>query len=158
MMAATVAISFLAVVFRYGVGSSLSWSFEASIALLTHMTFVGAFLALRRGAHLRIDVLVRKLPVRTQGAFFVFNQLVIAAVGAVMLYWGSVQAWRFAGRETIVMELPLWLIYPIIPLCGLGILIEALFRIPGGVRRVRANLPPESDDEGFSLGGRDTGL
>ena len=158
MMAATVAISFLAVVFRYGVGSSLSWSFEASIALLTHMTFVGAFLALRRGAHLKIDILVRMLPVRTQGAFFVLNQLIIAAVGAVMLYWGSVQAWRFAGRETIVMELPLWMIYPIVPLCELGILVEALVRIPGGVRRVRENQSPESEEEAFSLGGRDTGL
>lgn len=158
MMAATVAISFAAVIFRYVIGQSLGWSFEASLALLGYMTFLGAYLALRRGAHLKIDVLVQLLPLRAQTGLFIFNQLVIAAVGAVMLIYGSVQTWRFAARESVVMELPLGFIYAAIPLCGLGLLVEALLKIPTGLRRARQGLTPEDEDAGFSLERRDTGL
>lgn len=158
IMAVTVVIAFAAVIFRYVIGQALTWSFEALLALLVYMTFIGAYLALRRGAHLKIDVVVRMLPLRAQAGLFLFNQLVIAGVGAVMLIWGSQQALRFAARQTIVMELPLGPLYGIIPLCGLGILIEALLRIPAGLRRVGQGLAPEDESEGFSLERRDTGL
>jgi TRAP-type C4-dicarboxylate transport system permease small subunit len=158
LMAATVVIAFAAVFFRYVIGQALGWSFEALLALLVYMTFIGAYLALRRGAHLKIDVIVRMLPLRAQAGMFLLNQLVIAAVGMMMLIWGTQQAVRFAARHTVVMELPLWPLYGLIPLCGLAFFIEALSRIPGGLRRARQGLPPESEDQGFSLERRDTGL
>jgi TRAP-type C4-dicarboxylate transport system permease small subunit len=108
---------------------------------------------MRRAAHLKIDVVVRRLPLAGQAVLFVFNQLVVAGVGAVMMIWGAEQALRFWSRESLVLELPLGPLYGFIPLSGLGIMIEALWAIPGGLRRVRRGLPPEDESVGFALDG-----
>ncbi|WP_137389032.1 TRAP transporter small permease [Rhodoligotrophos defluvii] len=149
LMAATVVIGFAAVVARYVVGQSLGWSYEAMQALLVYMTFVSAYLALRRGAHLKIDVLVRMMPISGQTVLFLLNQAIIAAVGFVMFWWGGEQALRFWSRETLVLELPLGPLYGIIPLAGLGILIEALIVIPAGLRRARAGEAPDQVPDAF---------
>ena len=57
ILAASVVIAFIAVVFRYVLNSALSWSFEVSLILLTYLTFIGSYTALRRGAHLKVDVI-----------------------------------------------------------------------------------------------------
>jgi TRAP-type C4-dicarboxylate transport system permease small subunit len=130
---------------------SLSWSFEASLALLTYMTFVGAYLALRRGAHLKVDVIVRRFPLRGQAVLFVVNQLMIAGTALVMLIWGGEQTIKFAARTTTVMELPLGFLYVVVPLAGLGMLVDAIVTTKKGVERVRRGEPPESDTDPFTI-------
>ena len=151
LMAAAVTIAFLAVIFRYVIGQSLSWSFEALLALLTYMTFIGAYLALRRGAHLRINLIVKLLPPIGQTGVFVFNQVVIGLVALVMLLWGGEQALKFAARTTTVMQMPLGPLYAIVPLSGMAMLVESVIAIVRGLRRVRAGLPAEREEDQFSL-------
>jgi len=63
LLAATVLIAFTAVIFRYVLGSALSWSFEASLALLTYITFLGALFPIilntMHGVEQTPEVLVR---------------------------------------------------------------------------------------------------
>jgi TRAP-type C4-dicarboxylate transport system permease small subunit len=106
ILATTVLIAFTAVIFRYVIGSALSWSFEASLALLTYLTFIGCYLALRKHSHLKVDVLVRMLPRLGQAIVFAVNQLLIAGIGAVMLYHGARQVLLYQSQNTLVMEIP----------------------------------------------------
>jgi TRAP-type transport system small permease protein len=154
LMMLTVTIGFAAVVARYGFGRSFSWSFEALQALLVYMTFVSAFLALRKGAHLRIDVLFNLLPTYARIAVHILNQLTIAGVGGVMAFWGYQQALRFFWRKSLVMEIPMGLLYLIVPLCGAAILFHSLATLPRGISRIRQGLPPEPDADPFSAEGR----
>jgi TRAP-type transport system small permease protein len=154
LMVLTVTIGFAAVVARYGFGRSFSWSFEALQALLVYMTFVSAFLALRRGAHLRIDVLFNRLPTKARIAVHIFNQLTVAGVGAVMTFWGYRQAARFFWRKSLVMEFPMGFLYIIIPLCGAAIVLQALGTLPQGIARIRQGLPPEPDSDPFAAEGQ----
>ncbi len=71
LLAVTVLIAFTAVIFRYVIGSALSWSFEASLVLLTYLTFIGSYLALRKHSHLKVDVFIRMLPPLGQVTVFV---------------------------------------------------------------------------------------
>lgn len=153
IMAATVIIGFAAVVARYGFGRSFSWSFEALQALLVYMTFISAYLALRRGAHLRIDVVFIRLPRRAQALVFVTNQLIIAGVGGVMAFWGYRQAARFMWRESLVMEFPMGFLYAVIPLCGAAMAVHAISQIPPGLSRIRQGLPPEDKGDPFAASG-----
>lgn len=146
ILVVAVLIAFVSVIFRYVIGSSLSWSFEASIGLLTYLTFVGCYLAMRKNSHLKVDVFVRKLPRAGQFLVFVMNQLIMVGIGWVMLYHGARQAIIFADSRTLVMELPNGYLYGIIPISGLLMGIDALVGLYLGWRRHVAGGPVFEDD------------
>ena len=142
LLAAAVLVAFLAVIFRYVVGSALSWSFEASLALLTYITFVGCYLALRQNSHLKVDVFVRLLPRVGQAVVFILIQCTIIAIAVVMLHYGGRQLWLFKEQTTLVMELPSWVLYAAIPLSGLMMGIDAAIGLFRGLRRYARGEPP----------------
>lgn len=137
LLAATVLITFIAVIFRYVLGSALSWSFEASLALLTYLTFVGCYLAMRKNAHLKVEVLVARFPALAQVLVFAMNQLIIIAIAVVMVVFGMRQMLMFHSQTTLVLELPLSLLYAAIPLSGLLMALQAVTELFGGVGRWR---------------------
>ena len=136
-------IAFIAVITRYLLGFSLAWSFELLMIMLTYITFICAYLALRKKMHLRIDFLYRRMPFVIQSTCFFIVYLVIASVAVVMAYWGFQQAFKFPGQVTEVMQIPVSTVYIVIPLCGLAILMSALITIFQGIRRCREGLLPE---------------
>lgn len=61
LVAATAISTCLAVYFRYVVGAALPWPEEISGYLLVWISFTGAYLALRDGGHISLDLFVDKL-------------------------------------------------------------------------------------------------
>jgi len=152
ILAATVLIAFMAVIFRYVIGSALSWSFEASLALLTYLTFIGCYLALRKHSHLKVEVLVRLLPRPGQAIVFAINQLLIAGIGAVMLYHGMRQVLLYRSQNTLVMEIPVGFLYTAIPVSGLLMGLDALVVLVAGLCRYRRGEPPMPPEDQPSHG------
>ena len=136
MLLGAVGVAFLAVIYRYLLDDALSWSFEVSLALLTYITFLGSYLALRRGAHLKVDVLVRMLPVWTQSVLFLTNQVLIGGVGAIMAWFGTRQVLRFADQTTNVLEISSSWLYAAIPLAGALILLDAVVQFGLAIPRI----------------------
>jgi TRAP-type C4-dicarboxylate transport system permease small subunit len=141
LLAATVLITFIAVIFRYVIGASLSWSFEASLALLTYLTFVGCYLAMRKNAHLKVEVLVSRFPALGQALVFTLNQCVILAIAAVMVIYGVRQMVMFHSQTTLVTELPLSLLYAAVPLSGVLMALQSITELFGGIGRWRRREP-----------------
>jgi len=141
LLAATVLIAFTAVIFRYVLGSALSWSFEASLALLTYTTFLGAYLAARKSAHLKVEVLVARLPIPAQALVFSLNQMSILAIAYVMIHYGVRQLWLFHDQRSLVIEMPLSILYAAIPLSGLLIGSQALIEWIDALRRAARREP-----------------
>ncbi len=137
LLAATVLITFIAVIFRYVIGAALSWSFEASLVLLTYLTFIGCYLAMRKNAHLKVEVLVARFPILVQALVFTVNQCVIFAIAAVMVIYGLRQTVMFHSQTSLVMELPLSLLYAAIPLSGLLMALQAATETLSGLARWR---------------------
>lgn len=61
------------VVLRYGFNSGITASEELSRFLFIWLTFLGAVVGLREGAHLGVDTLVRMMPVAGRRLCFAFN-------------------------------------------------------------------------------------
>jgi len=137
LLAATVLIAFAAVIFRYVIGSSLSWSFEASLALLTYTTFLGSYLAMRKSAHLKVEVLVIRFPVSLQGIVFLINKLIVLGIAAVMIVYGVRQVLLFQHQTTLVMEMPVSVLYAAIPLSGALMGLQAIVEFGEGLSRWR---------------------
>lgn len=76
----------LQVFFRYALNDSLFWSEELGRMLLVWLTFVGATVAYRRGAHIGVDVVTSRLsgwPRRTVSLVALCASLVFFAASAV---------------------------------------------------------------------------
>lgn len=153
LLAATVLIAFVAVVFRYGIGSSLSWSFEASLALLTYLTFIGAYLAMRKNAHLKVEVLVAKLPCTAQLLVFAVNQFIVLLIAVVMMIYGSRQVLLFHNQATLVLEISVGLLYAAVPLSGLLVGLQGVLDLRDGYRRWRSGIPVFAKSDSAAPGG-----
>ncbi len=147
MLIILVAIAFLEVVLRYVFNTSLVWSFEFLLVILTYMSFVGALLALRKRAHLRVLVIFFMLPRIGQAVLFVINQLGIGVTTAVMAYWGWEYAFRFTEKTTLILGWPVTWLYIVIPASGAAMTLQVLWDLYKGLRRVFAGLPPEEEME-----------
>ncbi|TVM19253.1 TRAP transporter small permease [Oceanidesulfovibrio indonesiensis] len=77
----------LQVFFRYALNDSLFWSEELGRLILVWLTFLGASVAYKRGAHIGVDALVNALP--SAG-----RRLASIAATCVGLFLFSILAWK----------------------------------------------------------------
>ncbi|MCA1776569.1 MAG: TRAP transporter small permease [Loktanella sp.] len=148
LLVAAVGVAFLAVIYRYALNSALSWSFEVSLALLTYITFIGGYLALRKGAHLKVDLLLACLPFPMRGAAFLLNQALIGLIGWIMAWYGTRQMLRFSDQHTNVLEVSNSWYYAAIPIAGGLICIDVVTTtIRGLIRMFRGEEPVSSDSK-----------
>ena len=83
-MAAIVLIVFVNVALRYIVNTGLTWSEEIAVNLFVWVIFLGAILAGIEGLHIKVDLLIKKLPKKMQKVFLVIASMcVLFAMGVV---------------------------------------------------------------------------
>jgi len=104
------------VILRYVFNAPLNWTEEASIFLMIWMTFVGAGVAMRRGAHISMTLLVDRMPARLSRLLTSISWLVIFA----FLFLVAWQGWRLAqtGKSVLspALGIPMKWPYMIVPL------------------------------------------
>lgn len=76
-LAVMVVLVFGNVVLRYGFNSGITVSDEMSRYCFIWLTYIGAMVAMRDGAHLGVDTLIRRLPRLGKSICFVLNQLLM---------------------------------------------------------------------------------
>lgn len=107
---------------RYALNHSLFWSEELGRMLLVWVTFVGATVAYRRGAHPGMNILVQRLPRRLEQCCNLLAHAACILLFAVML----VQGWRFwnmlAPQMTVSLGVSRQVPFIAIPLAG-GVLL-----------------------------------
>lgn len=95
---------------------------------LAAATFLAAASTLRHGVHIRVNLLVRKLPPRVTWVF----EILVLIVGAVMVgiaTWYTAllvgESWHYGDKSTGIIAVPMWI--PQIPMvAGLALLCVAL--------------------------------
>lgn len=76
------------VVLRYGFNSGITISEEMSRFVFVWLTFIGAIVAMREGAHLGIDTLVSRLSRTGKKVCLVISE-VLMLVCCVLFFWGT---------------------------------------------------------------------
>lgn len=136
-----------AVFARFVLNASVSWGEELPAHILAALAFMGAALLTRTDEHIGFDGVVRALPPAVQRIAFAFNLTLMAIFGAVVAYYGTIAAERFASRDLISIDIPMVLFRGAMPLgCALISLI-CLLRLVGLLtgRVAPSDLIPESD-------------
>jgi C4-dicarboxylate transporter DctQ subunit len=128
---AAVLLNFTNVIGRYLLGLSLLGSDEVQVFVMVGMTFLGAAIVTRRDQHLRMDVLVRFLPVPLQQLLRIAEQaLLIVLAGFVLTqsYFYASQMLRI-GRTSDMAGVPMWIPHSTVALGFCLILIVAVWRL-----------------------------
>jgi C4-dicarboxylate transporter DctQ subunit len=82
----SVVISIIGVFFRYVLGSSLSWVEELAGFLLLVVITIGIGVAVRRGSHLRVDILVQLIPRTKKSLDLIGNIFALGVMTVLFIY------------------------------------------------------------------------
>ena len=129
-------------ILRYFFDIAVDWGFEMSIFIYGVHCILGGAFALRTKGHIAVDILPSRLPPGAQRAIEIFSYLVILAVCLIMLWMGSIWAWKSTviwerSIHQTVFNPPIWWFKWMVPLAaGLLVLqalaeaVRAIFRLP----------------------------
>ena len=124
LLALMVLFVFAQVVSRYALHRSLSYTEELVRYFFVWATFLGAGAALKRGRHLRLDIIVHRLPDRWQEAARGFalggTLLLFAVIGIYGLHIVRLQ--MQTGQTTAALGMPAWWVGSSVPV-GCALLI-----------------------------------
>jgi C4-dicarboxylate transporter, DctQ subunit len=111
----------LQVVLRYLFNYSISWGEELTRYAIVWMSFVGAGMGIRRGAHICVDLLIVFLPERWKRALTSLMAIVGAGFGMAIFVTGCklVYSGIERGQVSPAMEVPIFIVYLAVPLGGL---------------------------------------
>ena len=123
---AAVAFNFVNVVGRYVFGTTFLSADEVQIYIMVYIAFLGAAVATWRRAHLRMDVLVQRLPTLVQRALAGAELALILVLAGLVLYVSSQYVAQMAGIDARSQNaaIPMWIPHSAIVI-GFG-LIAAL--------------------------------
>jgi len=94
LVIAAVCLNFANVIGRYVFGSAIFGADELQTYMMVWMAFLGAAAVTWRNAHLRMDVLVGRLPPTARAALRIVELALVIATAAVV----TVQSWKFVGQ------------------------------------------------------------
>ena len=118
---------FVNVVLRYTINYSLAWSEELVREVIIYTTFIGCSAAVKSRTMIKIDASVQLLP-RFKMPLTYFSNFAIMIFAGMMIYYGWLMAmlqYR-TDQKTIIMEIPLVILYAILPLMGVMMLIRSI--------------------------------
>ena len=101
-----VAILFAGIVARYGFGRPLIWTDEVAGVLFLWLVSLGAVIALRRAEHMRMTVLVARLPVRVQGVVARLSALIVIVFTVMLIVPGLAYMAEQQAISTPVLQIP----------------------------------------------------
>jgi len=126
LMAMIVAVN---VFFRFALNASLSWADEVAQILLVWLTFIGAAMAIREKAHYVLNFLTEKIRGKAKGPFIVLQQILIFFAIAILLYYGSIVAWKIRFWVMPATEISRLFVYAVCPIGCVLMLYYAIWGI-----------------------------
>lgn len=134
LMAALVVDVFLGVFSRYVLHATFQWYDEVARLCFVWMVFLGAAVAVRRGAHFRLHLLIDRFGPRLRRATELVVGLLVLAFGGVLVA-GGIALYPVARRQvTDSLELSMLWFYGALPIGGA---LMILFSLPQLWRLIR---------------------
>ena len=118
---------FANVVLRYGFNYNLAWSQELVRIVIIYSTFVGASVAVRQRAMIKIDAIVQIFPGLQRG-LTLYSNILLLIFACMMVYYGyQMTHMQFlTNQTTIIMQIPLVIVYTIMPMMGVMVFIRTV--------------------------------
>jgi TRAP-type transport system small permease protein len=136
LMAALTILVFLGVFYRYVLVAPLAWVEEVARLCLVWVSFLGAYLAMRRAQHITLELVRARLPPATRRVVDLAGGAVLIAFLLVLVGHGVRYAHAFWNTPSPYLGFPAGLTYVALP-CGALLLIGSVLsslRVRAGQR------------------------
>jgi TRAP-type mannitol/chloroaromatic compound transport system permease small subunit len=127
-------VVFYEVVSRYFFDDPTVWAYELSYMLYGALFMLGAAFALRRGAHIRTDMLWEKFSETTKGKIDFYAYILFFFPGMILLFATSIDdAWHAFTYGELSQQTPwtpyLWPLKSVVPLTAVLLMIQGVSEI-----------------------------
>ena len=112
--------------------AGLAWSNEISEGMLYLLTMLTAPWLLRRGQHIRVDILLRAVPNRVGWIFEWITDTVGLACCLVIAFYGAraaLASYKAGSMSIKTLITPEWWLLSVLPVAFLALSLEMLFRM-----------------------------
>jgi TRAP-type C4-dicarboxylate transport system permease small subunit len=118
---------FFNVILRYGFNYTLAWSEELVRIVIIYSTFIGASVAVKQRAMIRIDAIVQIFPKLKKGLTFYTNILMLVFAGMMIFYgYKMTHMQLLTNQKTIIMQIPLVIVYAVMPVTGVLVFLRTV--------------------------------
>ncbi|MGD9867967.1 MAG: TRAP transporter small permease [Hyphomicrobiales bacterium] len=147
LMVTLTTIVIVAVIYRKGLNSSLSWYDEVAEIMLIWVTYFGSALAALRRKHIGFDGFLLSLPSGARTIGFIISEAVVIGFFLILTYGGWLVFRVVEGDSLVSLTwVPQQLPQSIIPIGGVLFIIAELLSMPSAWRSVRAGISLEHED------------
>ncbi|MBD8006565.1 TRAP transporter small permease [Bacillus norwichensis] len=115
LMAAITLVLFIAVVYRYFLNAPLFWANEASIFMMTWLTFLGGSLGLKYKSQASITFLIDRFSIKGKRILLIITHIIILAALALLLYLSYEWVLTLSPQKSSSMRIPMWIPYLSVP-------------------------------------------
>ncbi len=118
LLACSVAINFANIIARYFFHSAISWAEEVMLFLMIGCVFLGAASVTWSGLHIRMDIVIRRLPDKVRLAVELLSELVFLSTAVVLLVfsWPIIERLVAFDQRSMAANLPLAMPHSAIPI------------------------------------------
>jgi len=127
LLAVMTILTFVQCIMRYAFNAGIPWALEATSYMFGWLIFLGISYGVKKGSHIGVDVLVKKLPVGAQKVVGMLVVLLCLAYAGFVLYGAIryVSTMQILGVTAEDIPVPRWILLLAIPI-GLVLLIGRL--------------------------------
>ena len=123
-LAIIVSLVIVQVFYRYVLSSGILWIDELVTNLMVLMVLFGAALATRNKVHTDLQILINRSPEPVSKFLKIFGAIIVGLFLLILIYYSAMHAYNSRTLTTIMIEIPLWVVYGIIPVDGVLIFYE----------------------------------
>ena len=142
------------VLMRYFLVRPSTWSVEITEYILLYITFLGAPWLLKQKGHVKVDVVLNMLNIRTQRILNLTTSLLGALICLVLFWFGVLTTMDHFMRKIPViksLEVPKYILLAVIPLGSLLLCIQFIRQIVSIAKNLKAKHLTE-EKKGFETG------
>jgi len=129
-VAVTLVLCCTQVTFRYLFNYPLGWPEELIRYLIILIVYVGASVAVREGSHIHVDIMPTFFPATK--AFLGYASILLGMVFSIIIIILGIRFVRSlmdSGQIAITLEVPIYIVYTILPIGGVLLLFHYIFGI-----------------------------
>lgn len=116
------------VFYRYALNNALSWTDEVGGLLLVWITYLGAVVALDRGAHMDMDLLAGRIHGRARTALRALVDIALGILLIVVVVNGWSIATRLMGQTMVSLPIPRGAVQSVMPISAVLMLVVLAVR------------------------------